>query len=1298
MRLLLRYSCLVLILFLFDSCANYKLNYTSKAESWRDGIMPTSDQNLKHSVFLIGDAGNTDLGEAPPLLGLLKKRLEKAGKESSIVFLGDNIYPVGMPSKEDPFRPLAEHKLNVQLNMLDDYPGNIMFMPGNHDWYSYGTKGIKRQEKYIEKYLNKLKGIDDKDDKAWKDYFLPGNACGDPYTVEINDQLVIVIIDSAWWLRNWNKDQNINAGCEIKSRSFFKFQFEETVRKHRNKNVILAMHHPLFSNGPHGGHFTIKEHIFPLTPLNKNLYIPLPGIGTIASFVRASIGIPEDLANSKYKAFISDVLAGLTKNGNYIVASGHEHNLQYIEKLNQTQIVSGAGSKENPTTVGGGGEFGYGRKGFSKVDFYEDGQAWVSFFALNEAEDNLDLVFKKKIKDKLKMSKDNIPTTFPEYDKKESVVVRKPNNYDLKEVSGLHKATLGDHYLDEYMKDYPFDVLDLETFAGGLTPMKEVEDNNTNSMTLEGGSITNDKEGVSQRKSLRIEGGLTPIKRGGGNQTNSLRLKDENGRQYTLRSLTKDASRALPYPANQVPAAEKILKDNFLSAYPFAASIVPKMADAANVYHANPHLFYVPKQPRLGLHNDIFGDDVYLLEERVGGNWDNQPSLGSSKKIISTLDVSEKIRTKHKYRVDHAWLVRSRLFDIVIQDWDRHDDQWRWATVYQEDGKLYRPIPRDRDQAFSRYDGFVMRFLGASSPFFKSLQDFKGEVKDIRWASWNGKYFDTNFLGEADREDWLREAKFIQENVTDEVIQAAFSDVPLAAQNERWKSMMEKVKTRRNDIVKYAEQAYRYNSLKVDVLGTAQKDYFEVIREENQTRITGYALKKGEKGKVFYERVFDNDVTKEISIYGFEGKDIFDLSGKAKKGIKIRIIGGLNRDEVIDKSYVSKGGKKTLYYDSSEKKNKMALGREGKDKTSGRVDLNAYERKNPQYQANWTFPFPRLGYTEDEGLNIGISLTRYRYKFKKAPFGESHNFIIDYATEPGSINLEYNGLFIETIGSWNLRTQALYHGGRTSFNFFGFGNDSENIDPDDNLFNRVGQSRLLGYLGLEKDFAQGNGNFSIGPVYERTEIEEEGDRITGEPNSLFDFDDITYAGVRMNFDYASLDSKFNPRKGVKFGFQGSTEQRLNDSGNDDNMLIGFQSNLNLYIPLVPSKKLALATKFNYGRVDGTFDFFKAPTLGGSSSLRGFRQERFRGESVFSHMTDIRVDAISNINSVVPFALGFHAGFDYGRVFVDGAEADDWNYSYGGGIFISPLNAIVISAGYYLNEEDEQIIVKLGHMF
>ena len=172
------------LLFIFQSCGNYKLNYSKDVKDW-ESKQPDEQLQLKHRMYLVGDAGGAPMGESVPVLKYLKTQLHQEGKNSSIVFLGDNIYPDGMPAKShEEERKLAEHRIDKQLEILEGYDGEIVFIPGNHDWYS-GLKGLHRQEDYVEKALNEQRGITDEDD--YKNYFLPDNGCSGPEVVEIND-------------------------------------------------------------------------------------------------------------------------------------------------------------------------------------------------------------------------------------------------------------------------------------------------------------------------------------------------------------------------------------------------------------------------------------------------------------------------------------------------------------------------------------------------------------------------------------------------------------------------------------------------------------------------------------------------------------------------------------------------------------------------------------------------------------------------------------------------------------------------------------------------------------------------------------------------------------------------------------------------------------------------------------------------------------------------------------------------------------------------------------------------------
>ncbi|RMG78683.1 MAG: hypothetical protein D6714_17585, partial [Bacteroidetes bacterium] len=331
---------------------------------------------------------------------------------------------------------------------------------------------------------------------------------------------------------------------------------------------------------------------------------------------------------------------------------------------------------------------------------------------------------------------------------------------------------------------------------------------------------------------------MTPIKRGGGYQTNSLRLLDADGHQWVMRDLLKDATRIVPYPFNQT-IAKDVFADQFTSAHPYAAFVIAPMAESVHIYHTNPKLFYVPKQPRLGLYNEHFGGGFYLVEERAGGNWEDLASFGYAKKTESTLDLAKKLQKNHNHRVDQTQTLRTRLFDQVIGDWDRHDDQFRWM-VYKEvdDVKYYRPIPRDRDQPFSTYDGAVPAILRNTVPFLKQLRVYTPEIKKIQWVNYHSRFFDPAFLNAMTRADFEREAAFIQEHLTDDVIEKAFDLWPKNIYELDGEKITSVLKSRRDGLQKIAGDLYEHIARKAVIVGTDKSELFEVERQTNgDTRV-----------------------------------------------------------------------------------------------------------------------------------------------------------------------------------------------------------------------------------------------------------------------------------------------------------------------------------------------------------------------------------------------------------------------------------------------------------------------------
>jgi len=290
--------------------------------------------------------------------------------------------------------------------------------------------------------------------------------------------------------------------------------------------------------------------------------------------------------------------------------------------------------------------------------------------------------------------------------------------------SNLGLVILGDHYRKSFNETVEINLLDLATFKGGLKP----------------------------------------VKKGGGNQTQSIRLEAEDGKQYAMRSLAKDPAATLGYELSQSRAIQKLVADAFTAAHPLSALPVAPLAAVSGVNHTNPELFYIPAQPMLGKYNAQFGGKVYLVEERPDDDlWEAEESFSYAADIISTSKMLARIRKSHKHVLDHEAMARARAFDILIGDWDRHDDQWRWIVDKKEDGlTYYSPIPRDRDQAFSHYDGLLLGLARFLAPDTRPLAPFRGKPNAIQWSTHGNRFFDATFLAGVDRETWVREARHLQ--------------------------------------------------------------------------------------------------------------------------------------------------------------------------------------------------------------------------------------------------------------------------------------------------------------------------------------------------------------------------------------------------------------------------------------------------------------------------------------------------------------------------------------------------------
>ncbi|MEM1124009.1 MAG: metallophosphoesterase, partial [Bacteroidota bacterium] len=699
-----------------------------------------------------------------------------------------------------------------------------------------------------------------------------------------------------------------------------------------------------------------------------------------------------------------------------------------------------------------------------------------------------------------------------------------------------------------------------------------------------------------------------------------------------------------------------IFKDNFSAAHPMAAITLADMADAAGVYHTNPQIVYMAKQPALGEYNDLFGGELYLFEERPDDDWRDLPSFGNSKKIVSTYDVLEKITEKHGHKIDQAATIRARLFDILIGDWDRHDDQWRWASFKdkEKDETIYRPIPRDRDQVYSKYDGVLFGILRYTIPFLKQLRKYDPKIPadKIKWVNYHSRHFDRTFLTEGDWSDWEAAANHIKDNVTDEVIEAAIKKWPANVYAVDGEETIKVLKQRRDDMLEYAKGLYGYLAKKVDVLGTDKKDYFLVQRQDNEhTRVMVFDTNKElDKIKaVEYARVFKNSETDEISLYGMGDDDVFEIEGDVNQSILIRAIGGLGEDHFIDSSNVMGGSHNVIIYDAKEEKTTLDIGAETFNAISDRPTFNQYNHRGWDYEMDYAMPLIAVGRNPDDGFLLTGQVTFTKYGFKKDPYQSVQTFGGQVALETGAFAFNYSGEWIDAFGKWELLMDVELRGPLYARNYYGLGNETiNNEDIFDDDYHRIRHRQYSIYPAIKKRFAGQSGGFSFGPLFELSEVKRTEGRFIDEIGDELDpevFENQNFIGGRMLFNYQNLDKLALPNRGIDF--RTALSYRINTGGNT-NSFPTVESALAIYQNIGPPGILTFGTRAGVTHnFTNDFEFYQAAVLGGNGpnpTLRGFRRDRFSGRTAFYHNTDLRLKLANLKTKALPLSMGIFGGF------------------------------------------------------
>ncbi|HVU58767.1 MAG TPA: BamA/TamA family outer membrane protein [Puia sp.] len=1186
-------------------------------------------------MYLVGDAGELADGHHP-VCDWLKAHVDWNDTSNVLVYLGDNIYPHGMPDVGAKDYETAKRIIDYQISVVEGHPAKAYFIPGNHDWRK-GKPGGWDQIKNQASYINGL--------QLPNVAMLPAGGCPGPVEVRVGEKMVLVCMDSQWWLEDEGDRPGLQSGCSCKDENSIVTALKDIISTYPDRLIVVAMHHAFYTHGEHGGYYTIKQHIFPLTDRDPHLYIPLPVIGSIYPIARGVFGNIQDTRNPRYKEMIEKVEEVMRGQPNVIHVAGHEHTLQLLQHDSIYYVVSGAGSKHTRVKMGKNSLWAREGVGFAVIELTESGRASVKFYEVTApggAGVDSNMVYTAQLA-QLRTHEEVVQAVgkYPD-----SVTVPAYTGF---KAGGFKRWLLGANYRTEWAAPVRVPVFDLT--------------------------------------------GWKPLQRGGGNQTRSLRMENADGTQYVLRGVQKYVKdEALPQ-ALQGTFVKDLVADGVSASYPYAALSIPPMAKALQIPHANPRLVFIPDDPRLGRFRTDFANLFCLIEEREPGN---------GKKTYNMDDLEEKIKEDNDNTIDQHRVLRARSLDMFVMDFDRHEDQWRWQADDNGKGKTFSPVPRDRDQPFFINEGLIP-WVAGSAFVTPQIQGFRPKARNFLTYNFNARNFDRNYMNELTEKDWRDAVRAALDVMTDSMIEASLKLQPLPIQGQGYsmQSIIDKLKERRKYYAEELVRYYKFLARSVSVYGSDKRELFDISRNEDGTvKVTMYKISKdGDTSKKLYERVFLSGETKEVRLYGLGGDDQFKVHGNGGGGIVVRIIGGPGNDAFDNASGAGAG--KTRIYDQRTEKNVFNGDGHYRNFLSEAPSVNAINKLGFKY--NVLTPFINVGYNPDDGVFLGVQFWYTTQGFHKDPYKQLHYFSALHALSTKAYAFKYNFEAIDAIG----RTDLLFHGAvlapNNTINFFGLGNET-GYDRDKTEGIRYYRARFAQYdadLQIRKRLGKVF-QVAAGPAFELVHVDSSDNKdrfinhteLNGlDPATLYKWK--SYAGGRATVIIDNRDDKINPGRGIFWESNFSAYGGLGQSSNNFSRL---QSDLALFISFNTRKNVVIATRAGYGKTFGHYEFYQAQFLGATENLRGYRKFRFAGDEELYHNIDLRIKLAEFRTYLFPGSFGLQFFNDVGRVWLRGEKSDSWHDGFGGGLWISPLKRFVLTASYAKGTEGGVTLIKLGWQY
>jgi hypothetical protein len=782
--------------------------------------------------------------------------------------------------------------------------------------------------------------------------------------------------------------------------------------------------------------------------------------------------------------------------------------------------------------------------------------------------------------------------------------------------SGLRRWLMGSRYRDLWTTPVRVPVLDLRSFAGGLTPLR----------------------------------------RGGNVQTMALRFQGADGREYNFRSVDKELTPALPEYARET-LLDDLRQDLTRAQHPAGPLVATALLDAAGVLNPGPRLVVMPDDPALGEFRADYAGLLGTMEVHADEGEDGAPLFAGSPKVSDTEDLLEDLRSGAEHRLDARGYLRVRLIDMLLGDWDRHDGQWRWARYDSAGGHRWVPVPEDRDYAFVDHDGVLPALARTRLP---RLVRFGERYPSVLGLTANSLDQDRALLAPLPRAAWDAVVTDLRAVLTDRVIRDAVGRMPPEYRPLDAEGLARTLRVRRDGLGEAADAFYRLVAQAPEVHATDRADAVEAehLPDGRLSLRIRSALASGASVPA-YARVFHPAETDEVRVHLHGGADTADVRGAGP--ITLRILGGDGDDVLRDGSRAP-----VVFYDTAGE-NRVARGARTRVETrpwsAPEAEAGLIPVTPRDFGSGRTVFAPYAAWRSNVGVLLGGGPAFTRYGYHRHPYAAHHSLRAVTSPVHGRAEVAYRGELRREASTRWLEVSAT---GSTlaRARFGGYGNDADGGAGGSSLaWLRQAEVAAAWHLPLS-DAAV----FAIGPVARYTDPEMRAGTVLDDvrPRGSDGFGQV---GARAGVVLDTRDDALFPRSGARAEVVADAYPAVWDAAEAFGRVEGTASTyLRLGGPVLAVRGAARAAW-------GGYPFHQAAFLGGGSTLRGYGYDRFAGDAAVAGGAELRVPLLP-AEVLVRGRLGVSLLADAGRVIHDGESPGGWHTATGAGVWFATPPAVL----------------------